>query len=212
MLFRELAKLDANYIDLGFVQPSRKAKLLGLIASLRPSVPQTLIDLDFSPQVARAVEAQNQALIERVPSAQAVLYWGAQFSPVKYSNKSIPYFLITDGPFDPKDNDYPPEWRPTRWRNEYFRRQQRIYKGARHIFTLSDWARQKLLHVHALREQDVTRIGWGPLHELEKPNFVRASGDYFLSIGNRWFLKGMDVIAAAAARFITTFQVTEQLS
>ncbi len=205
MLFRELAKLDANYIDLGFVQPSKKAKLLGLIASLRPSMPRSLIDLDFSPQVARAVEAQNQALIERMPSAHAVLYWGAQFSPVKCSSKSIPYFLITDGPFDPNDNDYPAEWRPSRWRHEYFRRQQRIYTGARHVFTLSDWARQKLLHVHALREQDVTRIGWGPLHELAKPNFSRAGGDYFISIGNQWFRKGMDVVAAAGAEIHNDF-------
>ncbi|MGA2220040.1 MAG: glycosyltransferase family 4 protein, partial [Terracidiphilus sp.] len=109
----------------------------------------------------------------------------------------LPYSIVTDGPFDPDDPTYPVEWTPKRWKSEYSARQTEIYTGARFVFTLSDWARNKLLALHPVNTARVVRIGWGPMFLGSGPNLDPADPPYFVSIGNQWHRKGMDIVAEA---------------
>jgi glycosyltransferase involved in cell wall biosynthesis len=197
-IFSELAQLDSRYVDVGTVGASRRSRLLGAFASAGPNLQQVRTDTGFSPFVARSMEEHGEELLKKVSSLSAILYWGATNFPTGPKLRHIPYFVITDGPFDPQDASYPVEWKPRRWQSDYFRRQRAIYSGALHVFTLSEWARQKLLTVHGLSEDKVTRTGWGPMHTSEYPNFTLKSKGYFLSVGNEWARKGMDVLHQAA--------------
>ena len=147
------------------------------------------------------MEKNGCALLARHPDATAVLYWGAMNFPMDIKKCALPYYIITDGPFDPNDQTYPVEWKPRRWASDYFERQRRIYLGAEHVFTLSEWAREKLISVHNLQPGQVTRIGWGPMHAGSAPRFEMERSGYFLSVGNEWARKGMDIVAAAGASF-----------
>ena len=124
---------------------------------------------------------------------ESVLYWGATNRPTS----KLPYFIISDGPFDPADNSYPEEWVPKRWSKSYFARQKKIYREAEHVFTLSRWAAEKIRDVHNVRLENITVIGWGPLQPCSSPTLTPPNGDYFVSVGSGWSCKGMDVLAAA---------------
>jgi glycosyltransferase involved in cell wall biosynthesis len=197
-LFRALAALVPGTVQLGRIVPSRGAKLLGALTSLSPSLAQTRSDMEFSPVMAHAAQRLSEARIAAQPGVTHVLQWGAMYAPVANA-RSIPYSIITDGPFDPDDSSYPVEWKPQRWAKEYFARQRRVYREARCVFTLSEWARQKLLALHSLEPQRVVRIGWGPMFEAV-PSPLAAPSKVFVSIGNEWRRKGMDLVARAGAR------------
>jgi glycosyltransferase involved in cell wall biosynthesis len=109
----------------------------------------------------------------------------------------LSYSIITDGPFDPEDPTYPVEWKPKRWRVEYLARQRKIYTSARFVFTLSDWAREKVLALHPLDPAHVFRMGWGPMQQTAPPTLHLGGEGYFLSVGNEWLRKGMDHVALA---------------
>jgi glycosyltransferase involved in cell wall biosynthesis len=200
-LFSELSKLDPAYRDIGVAKPSIIWRAMGAIISIQPRIRRTIIDAGFSPIVCQAVEARCRDLVAGFKNFEAVLYWGAQNRPVTGAYSNIPYYIITDGPFDPDDPSYPDEWRPNRWAKEYLQRQRQIYSRARHVFTLSEWAREKLVSVHNLPQAKISRIGWGPIHEIEEPNLMVGHPKYFVSIGSDWHRKGMDIVARAAREF-----------
>jgi glycosyltransferase involved in cell wall biosynthesis len=192
----------AKYINLGVAHPTTSAKVLGVVASFQRSFYRTRNDAMFSPFVCGSMERSCRQLVNRRREVNAVIYWGATNSPVR----GLPYFIVTDGPFDPHDITYPMEWDPGRWRTSYFKRQRDTYRGASHIFTLSDWASKKIIKVHGISSEFVTKIGWGPLtdpcehdpHDLGDLN-VAPGAPYFLSVGNKWSCKGMDIVSSAAA-------------
>jgi glycosyltransferase involved in cell wall biosynthesis len=196
MLFAELRKLRPDLIDLGSVRPARLSKLLGAISALTTDIAQWRTDMDFSPIVARDMQARTWRKIRRHPGISHVLQWGAMYAPAA-PDSPIAYSIVTDGPYDPDDQLYPVEWRPVRWSREYFARQRAIYSGARTVFTLTAWARNKLLALHPLDPDHVIRIGWGPMFTVDRPNLILTEPPYFVSIGNQWQRKGMDLVAQA---------------
>lgn len=196
LLFAELRKLDPSIVDLGIVRASRIAKVRGALASLNWDRAQLRTDMDFSPIVARDMQRETERRIAANPGITHVLQWGAMYAPVRESNR-LPYSIITDGPFDPGDPAYPVEWTPKRWREEYFARQRDIFTRAKFVFTLSHWARSKVLTLHHLDPTRVVRIGWGPMFEADGPNLTPDEPPYFVSIGNQWYRKGMDIVAEA---------------
>jgi glycosyltransferase involved in cell wall biosynthesis len=109
----------------------------------------------------------------------------------------LPYFIISDGPFDPEDPSYPEEWVPRRWARNYLARQRKVYREAQHVFTLSQWAAKKIEDVHDVSPDNVTAIGWGPLHSCSAPTLAPRNDNYFVSVGSEWRRKGMDVLAEA---------------
>ncbi len=121
------------------------------------------------------------------------------YAPVEEQDKRA-YSIVTDGPYDPDDPSYPPEWRPRRGAKEYFLRQRQLFTDAALVFTLSSWARDKVLRLHNADPARVLRIGWGPMLNAVEPTFVITGKDpYFVSVGNEWRRKGMDIVAAAGA-------------
>lgn len=200
-LFDELHRIDSEFVNLGIVKASRRALRLGAASSVQPSIRQLRADMTFSPALAREMELKGSELMRANPGARAILYWGATNQPACMEEYPLPYFVVSDGPFDPNDESYPIEWKPARWRNDYFQRQRRVYGNAVHVFTLSEWAKQKLIRVHGIPEDRVTRMGWGPMHSVDAPNFELKGKPYFLSLGNEWHRKGMDIVAAAGAAF-----------
>ncbi len=197
LLYSELQKLSPAFKDIGVAGPDRYAVYLSALLSIRLNYRQSYTDMQFSPLLAMNMEKNGCALLARHPDASAVLYWGAMSFPMDLKRCTLPYYIITDGPCDPEDKTYPLEWKPRRWGAEYFQRQRRIYSGAEHVFTLSGWAREKLISVHNLRPERVTRVGWGPMHPECSPRFEMQRSGYFLSVGNEWRRKGMDHVAAA---------------
>lgn len=201
-LFGEIAKLTPDALRLGRVAPLRILKLTAAIASLSPSLAQTRTDMEFSPILAFAGQRLTEGKLRETKGVTHVLQWGAMYAPVKDARR-LAYSLVTDGPFDPMDAAYPMEWKPRRWGGEYFARQRRIYHEATRVFTLSEWARQKLLELHSLDPERVVRIGWGPMFAAE-PATKSAAGmgasKLFLSLGNEWRRKGMDLVARAGTR------------
>ena len=129
----------------------------------------------------------------------SILYWGAMNFPTVRSREALPYSLITDGPYDPEDPDYPVQWKPVRWSKEYLRRQHEIYSAADRVFTLSSWARDKIIGIHHLSPDKVVRIGWGPMHIGAAPKFELSGSGYFISVGTEWKRKGMDLAVQATA-------------
>jgi glycosyltransferase involved in cell wall biosynthesis len=196
LLFAELRKLDSNILDLGIVRASRFAKIRGALASRTLDRAQLRTDMDFSPVVANSMQQQTECRIAEHSAITHVLQWGAMYAPLQPSSR-LPYSIITDGPFDPDDSAYPVEWTPKRWKAEYFARQREIYTGARFVFTLSHWARNRLLALHPVDPAKVVRIGWGPMFSGSGPNLEPVDQLYFVSIGNQWRRKGMDIVAEA---------------
>jgi glycosyltransferase involved in cell wall biosynthesis len=200
-LFSALARQNPEYTDLGVCRSRKAVKYVSAALSIQPDREQWYTDTTFSPLVAREMERQGSALLRRASGLSAILYWGAMNFPALREDMHVPYFIVTDGPFDPGDPTYIVEWSPKRWRGEYFRRQRAIYRGARHVFALTDWARDKIMRLHDLPEDRVTRIGWGPVQESVKPNLRPAEPGFFISLGHHWHCKGMDIVAEAGARF-----------
>jgi glycosyltransferase involved in cell wall biosynthesis len=196
-LFNELRKLDPAYVDVGVVRPSRVARAIGRLSSLRIDLNQARCDAFFSPALRREHERQCADLLHSIERPEAVLYWGGINSPVDRYDKYLGYFTITDGPYDPSDCAYLPPWKPVRWRREYFFRQRSIFQSANHVFTLSEWARRKIIAIHQMPPERVTAVGWGPMHRLDHPSLTLDGPPYFLSIGNQWYRKGMDLVAKA---------------
>ncbi len=200
-LFAELQKLSPEFKDIGVTCPDPPALYLSALLSIRFNYRQFYTDAHFSHVIARNMEKKGCALLARYPNASAVLYWGAMNFPMNLKQCALPYYIITDGPYDPEDKTYPVEWKPRRWSSEYFERQRGIYRGAEHVFTLSDWAREKVMSIHDLPQERVTRIGWGPMHTTGAPTLKMPREGYFLSVGNEWRRKGMDLVATAGTRF-----------
>jgi len=202
LLFEELRRLNPTPLDLGSLRSSRRAQLWGAISSLSSSLAQSRSDMNFSPAVAADLQHQTEAKLAKHHLVSHVLQWGAMYPPVPKSS-AVSFSIITDGPFDPEDTAYPVEWRPVRWRRNYLARQRDVYSRAEYVFALSDWARNKLIAVHSLDPARVVRIGWGPMFSVEEPNLHPAEPAYFVSIGNQWFRKGMDIVAEAGRQIHT---------
>jgi glycosyltransferase involved in cell wall biosynthesis len=197
-LFDAMADLVPGTMRLGRVAPSRVTKVMAAIKSVSSSLAQTRSDMEFSPIIAGAARRLTAERLRECPGVTHVLQWGAMYAPVE-NVQQLSYSLVTDGPFDPEDASYPVEWKPRRWAKEYFARQRKIYTEATLVFTLSEWAREKLLAVHSLDPERVIRIGWGPMFTAE-PSATITPSKLLVSIGNEWHRKGMDVVARAAAR------------
>ena len=193
MLFAAMQVADPTLLNLGFVQADRFAKVRGMLSGLSASRAQMHAAMEFSPVVAASFERQTEARIGEHPGITHVLQWGAMYTP----GQQVPYSIITDGPYDPEDATYPVEWRPIQKSNEYFERQRGVYTGARYVFALSEWARAKLIRVHLLDPLRVIRIGWGPMFSVEEASLEASDPPYFVSVGNQWHRKGMDVVADA---------------
>jgi glycosyltransferase involved in cell wall biosynthesis len=201
-LFEALSQLDSGFKFIGTSSMSRKAKLLGALGSISSTKERTRQLLEFSPSVANSLEKSCIALLDKLDSKpEAVLYWGATNLPVGGKYSDLPYSIITDGPYDPDDPIYPDIWQPGRWQKQYLDLQHRVFTGATQVFTLSEWARQKVIKVHGLDPSRVTKIGWGPLYcigpAIERPTEGKK---IILSVGHHWYLKGMDLVAAAGAQ------------
>jgi glycosyltransferase involved in cell wall biosynthesis len=196
LLFAELKKLDPSFVDLGSLRASRLAKMRAAVGAITSTIGQWRTDIDFSPVVAEDLQEQTKTQIQEYTATSHILQWGAMYAPMGH-NRTLPYSIITDGPYDPNDPAYPVEWRPARWGKEYFERQRSVYSAAAFVFTLSEWARKKVIDVHSLDPTRVVRIGWGPMFTVGEPNLSPSRPTYFLSIGNQWHRKGMDLVAEA---------------
>lgn len=198
-LFAALTERDPRFVNLGTVQPARSAHLRGLVLSASPDLSQTKRDARFSPPFLAGTAAAC-AELTREKDVEAVLYWGATNLPIE-AGAEVPYAIVTDGPFDPDDESYPVEWRPQRWGPHYLQTQREVFQKARHVFTLSEWARQKTIKVHGLSPDQVTRCGWGPLACFFPPRLESTGGTKLIvSIGSDWRRKGMDLVAEAGAK------------
>jgi glycosyltransferase involved in cell wall biosynthesis len=193
-LFRLLCDREARFVDLGVAKAGSIAKVMSLGSSIRAGIHRTRMDSHFFPFQSWGLQRSCERLLARHMDISTVLYWGATDRPTR----KLPYFIISDGPFDPKDSTYPEEWVPKRWSKSYLARQRRVYREAEHVFTLSQWAADKIRDVHNVPSENVSVIGWGPLHACVVPTLAPANGDYFVSVGSGWSCKGMDVLAAAA--------------
>ncbi len=201
-LFEALESIDPEYRYLGGPVESKSALLKGAVLSAGLDLVKVRREARFSPVYLNDFAQQCWALIDKAPEkVVAVIYWGAVNSPVDPDRHQMPYFLITDGPFDPHDATYPVEWKPERWAKTYFESQRKIFQGAAHVFTLSDWARNKLLDVHKLEPSKVSKCGWGPLNNIGGPRLQPNPGKtLFVSIGSEWKRKGMDVLAESGSQ------------
>jgi glycosyltransferase involved in cell wall biosynthesis len=198
LLFDELKKVRPDIVDLGSIQPSKPVKLLGMISSISINKSNLRNDFHFSPVVANDLERTSVKRLKKIPGVTHIVQWGATSFP-EHPNQAVrSYSVVTDGPYDPEDSSYPSEWIPGRWKEEFFSRQRRIYSKARFIFALSEWGRQKLIKVHGLDPDRVIRIGWGPMFYARRKTEIGQNGRQFVSIGNGWQRKGMDVVANAA--------------
>lgn len=192
-LFSMLTARDPRFVDIGIAHTSIGARAAGLASSIHLSLRRTKLDAQFSPVQCRSLQRSCERALGKSPAVTAVVYWGATNQPTS----SHPYFIISDGPFDPGDASYPPEWVPDRWAQSYLAQQRKVYREAAHVFTLSAWAAEKIRCVHGINPQNVTPIGWGPLHYSSQPTLVPAKNNYFVSIGSAWECKGMDILATA---------------
>lgn len=196
-LFKELKNIDPEFKDLGVARPSFGSKCLSAAVSVHCNWLKMRADAGFSPIMAAEMERRGSKLLGKCSGARAILYWGAMNFPVCASDLKIPYFIITDGPFDPEETSYPVGWAPIRWRESYLQRQKSVYGEAAQVFTMSDWARNKIISIHGLDPAQVTRIGWGPMHHFDGPILDPSAPSRFVSLGNFWEIKGMDIVAKA---------------
>ncbi len=200
-LFQALSELDERFRFIGLANVDQSAKVLGALMSASPSKERTRQLLEFSPPVTASLERSCVVLLDSLNERpEAILYWGATNLPVSGKYADLPYYIVTDGPYDPDDPIYPDIWQPGKWAKRYLDLQRRVFEGARHIFTLSEWARQKVIKVHSIDAGKVTRIGWGPLYCIGPPLDRPVKGKKIvLSVGNHWHIKGMDLVAEAGA-------------
>jgi glycosyltransferase involved in cell wall biosynthesis len=202
VFFEELARLDSRYRYLGKAQIDRAALVKGALMSLSSDIRLMKLDARRSPQAAQSLtESCERLLAAASEPLEGVIYWGATNEPFSEGRFAVPYFIITDGPYDPSDPIYPQEWVPRKWPDKYVELQGRIYRRAAAVFCLSNWAREKLLKVHDLDPDKVVRIGWGPLGTIGAPAPPPPDGKkLFVSIGSPWQLKNMHLIAEAGER------------
>jgi glycosyltransferase involved in cell wall biosynthesis len=176
---------------------------LALGAALSPGSSFTNMKREarWSPPVLNGITKRCVELLDSQPEpVDALIYWGATNVPLDKTRHKFPYYIITDGPYDPDDANYPDEWRPGRWSRGYLNTQREVFHGARHVFTLSEWARQKVVKVHDLAPTSVTKLGWGPMLCIGEPRIEPTlSPRVILSVGNEWHRKGMDMVAKAGA-------------
>jgi glycosyltransferase involved in cell wall biosynthesis len=191
-LYRAITGMAPQFVDVGVARIHATTKLAALTSSAQWDWKRMRLDAQFSPVQCQSLQRACEKLLSEEPGVSAVLYWGATNQPTS----RLPYFVISDGPFDPEDSTYPAEWVPRRWAQNYWSRQRNVYREAAHVFTLSQWAAEKIKKVHGLTDHDVTSVGWGPLQSCDGMS-TPAGEEYFVSIGSGWELKGMDVLAEA---------------
>ena len=194
-LFDTMSSLGSHFAYLGTARPNVVARLAARVSSLHLDLNLTRIDAQFSPFQCNGLKRECERSLMRAAGITAVLYWGAMNQPTR----CLPYFIISDGPFDPDDSSYPDEWVPKRWASNYLSRQRRVYGEAAHVFTLSEWAAEKIINVHGIQREHITAVGWGPMHSSSGPTLSPPDGNYFVSIGSEWKRKGMDILATAGA-------------
>lgn len=201
-LFEELTSGDGSFQYLGEPQEDRTVLAKAVLMSFRGDIQAAKRDARFSPIYLADLTRQCIEKIDSVGEVpSAVLYWGATNLPIDPARQDVPLFIVTDGPFDPDDPTYPVEWRPQRWARSYFDAQHRLFDRARHIFTLSEWARQKVIAVHGQPSGKVSKCGWGPIGCFGPARLEPFGGrTIFLSVGSEWKRKGMDLVAQAGAR------------
>ncbi len=201
LLFAELAKLDPRYRDLGVGTISKKALLKGALHSLSGDLRAVKLDARRSREAYASLTASCQELLDTADEPiESVLYWGATNWPMDRTKAKLPFSIVTDGPFDPDDPTYPVEWIPRKWPQGYLEFQRELFLRAQRIFTLSDWARNKILAIHPVPPEKVVRIGWGPLACMGPALTLPKEGEhYFLSVGTEWARKSMDLIAEAGS-------------
>jgi glycosyltransferase involved in cell wall biosynthesis len=201
VLFSRLETVDPDFRYLGLVAPDKRSRIIGAALSASASLRDTKRDSQWSPPVLKSMTDRCIELVEaQKDPIQALIYWGATNLPLDPDRHKFPYYIITDGPYDPDDSSYPVEWRPGKWRKSYLETQRSVFRGARHVFTLSEWARKKLIKVHGLSPESVTKMGWGPMMCIGEPRLEAvARPKVILSVGNEWHRKGMDLVAEAGS-------------
>jgi len=206
-LFSALAALNPRYRDLGYATGTQSALRHGFASSVGLDIAQMKRDARFSPQfLASLSNSCSELLRAQSEKVDAVIYWGATNLPFNRAQKSYPYYIISDGPFDPNDDSYPVEWKPKRWATQYLATQREVFSGAVHTFTLSDWARNKIISVHGISPEKVSKVGWGPLGCIGDAIYeVGINKKILLSVGSDWRRKGMDVVAEAGAMIAKEF-------
>src|SRR5579862_7637709 len=134
-LFEALARLDPRYRYLGEPAPPKSVLLRAMVASAGPDLRAVKRDARFSPVYLAGMTKDCALKIEAAGEpVEAVVYWGATNLPVDPRRQTMPYYIVTDGPYDPNDPSYPPLWSPGRWAKSYLELQRRVYQGAAHVF------------------------------------------------------------------------------
>jgi starch synthase len=148
----------------------------------------------------RSVNATRELKRHR-PAIDAVLQFGATFVPTV--DGRTPYFLYCDSnhrmaqrsPFAVSSHLAPGE------SDRVTAREQRVYDGARGIFTFSEWARRSFVDDFGVPPERVTAVGAGPNFDATRiPDRTGARGSRaptILFVGGEFERKGGDVLLEA---------------
>jgi len=143
----------------------------------------------------------QRTLRELTPVLDALIMWGSWFHPTR-GTRSLPFFHYIDQ--SRTLTPLPEEERATILRRKRsYELQAETYRDASGIFCMSEWARQQTLDAHDVSTEKVHAVGWGPCAiDLSNESIVRSTTDapIVLHISNDFYRKGIDYLAATAAR------------
>ena len=166
-----------------------------------------------------------RALHTRAPAADALIMWGSWFHPFRTRpspETALPYFNYIDQSHALTSSFGEPGGSP-RGRVRAHQLQAETYRDSSGVLCMSEWARQQTLAAHAVPEDKLHVVGWGPcgvdLSAEEIPFENREP--LILHVSNSFRRKGIDfvletarVVTAAepAARFVVVGRDSEGMA
>lgn len=130
----------------------------------------------------------------------ALLMWGSWFQPFRAGDMSaVPYFTYID---QSRSLDNLPGERKAKFlrRQKSHQLQFETYQAASAIFCMSEWARKQTLEAHALPEEKVVTVGWGPCGvDLSNEDLISQEKEpLILHVSNDFYRKGVDYLIDTA--------------
>jgi len=140
-------------------------------------------------------------LLRYKDDCDALLMWGSWFNPVTAQpGGGLPFWMYIDQSCSPTiDKGDISGYRSLKARLAFNIYQNQTYHDAHGIFCMSNWAREQTLAAHRLPAGKVRYVGLGPYSiDLGSEKIpLNTSEPTVLFVGNDFYRKGVDILAAA---------------
>lgn len=197
----ELSQLAQAVIEVGFDEIDRMTKYAAAALSYDRSRFDWWTGYQMHPLVQRRRRVVLQrALRSHASKVDALLMWGSWFHPFGNSSTfQLPYFNYIDQSCSLNPEPDEPS-APERLRRRSHALQAETYRDSSGVLCWSEWARAQTLRSHAISEEKIHVVGWGPCGvDLSAENMPLTKREpLVLHVSNNFYRKGVDFLLETA--------------